>query len=123
MASEMLSSGRFWSSSNLEEGAVGAMILGDYTGIKEGDTVKSTGKILSVPVGEMMVGRVVSPLGESIDGKGEIKSETYYPVEKIAPGVITRKSVSVPVQTGIKAIDAVIPVGRAKRAYHRRPSD
>ena len=117
MASEMLEfpGGVFGVALNLEEGAVGAMILGDYTGIKEGDTVKSTGKILSVPVGEMMVGRVVSPLGESIDGKGEIKSETYYPVEKIAPGVITRKSVSVPVQTGIKAIDAVIPVGRGQR--------
>ncbi|PIP27443.1 MAG: F0F1 ATP synthase subunit alpha [Candidatus Moranbacteria bacterium CG23_combo_of_CG06-09_8_20_14_all_39_10] len=100
---------------NLEEGAVGAMILGDYAGIKEGDTVKSTGKILSVPVGDMMIGRVVNPLGVAIDGKGEIKSETYYPVEKIAPGVITRKSVSVPVQTGIKAIDAVIPVGRGQR--------
>lgn len=117
MASEMLEfpGGVFGVALNLEEGAVGAMILGDYTGIKEGDTVKSTGKILSVPVGEMMVGRVVSPLGEAIDGKGEIKSETFYPVEKIAPGVITRKSVSVPVQTGIKAIDAVIPVGRGQR--------
>ncbi len=100
---------------NLEEGNVGAMILGAYEGIKEGDTVKSTGKILSVPVGDMMVGRVVNPLGEAIDGKGEIKSETFYPVEKIAPGVITRKGVSVPVQTGIKAIDAMIPVGRGQR--------
>ncbi|KKR21346.1 MAG: ATP synthase subunit alpha [Candidatus Moranbacteria bacterium GW2011_GWA2_39_41] len=117
MASEMLEfpGGVFGVALNLEEGAVGAMILGDYTGIKEGDIVKSTGKILSVPVGDMMIGRVVSPLGVAIDGKGEIKSETYYPVEKIAPGVITRKSVSVPVQTGIKAIDAVIPVGRGQR--------
>jgi len=89
--------------------------LGEYKGIKEGDEVRSTGKILSVPVGEMMIGRVVNPLGEAIDGKGEIKSETFYPVEKVAPGVITRKSVSVPVQTGIKAIDAVIPVGRGQR--------
>ena len=117
MASEMLEfpGGVFGVALNLEEGSVGAMILGDYTGIKEGDTVKSTGKILSVPVGEMMIGRVVNPLGEAIDGKGEVKSETFYPVEKIAPGVITRKSVSVPVQTGIKAIDAVIPVGRGQR--------
>jgi len=117
MASEMLEfpGGVYGVALNLEEGAVGAMILGDYTGIKEGDTVKSTGRILSVPVGEMMIGRVVNPLGEAIDGKGEIKSETFYPVEKIAPGVITRKSVSVPVQTGIKAIDAVIPVGRGQR--------
>jgi len=117
MASEMLDFGNdiFGVALNLEEGAVGAMILGDYTGIKEGDIVKSTGRILSVPVGDMMIGRVVSPLGEAIDGKGEIKSDIYYPVEKVAPGVITRKSVSVPVQTGIKAIDAVIPVGRGQR--------
>jgi F-type H+-transporting ATPase subunit alpha len=117
MSSEMLEfpGGVYGVALNLEEGAVGAMILGDYTGIKEGDVVKSTGRILSVPVGEMMVGRVVSPLGVAIDGKGEIVSDTFYPVEKIAPGVITRKSVSVPVQTGIKAIDAVIPVGRGQR--------
>ncbi len=117
MASEMLEfpGGVYGVALNLEEGAVGAMILGDYTGIKEGDIVKSTGRILSVPVGEMMIGRVVSPLGVAIDGKGEIVSDTFYPVEKIAPGVITRKSVSVPVQTGIKAIDAVIPVGRGQR--------
>jgi F-type H+-transporting ATPase subunit alpha len=117
MASEMLDFGNdiFGVALNLEEGAVGAMILGDYTGIKEGDIVKSTGRILSVPVGDMMIGRVVSPLGVAIDGKGEIKSDLYYPVEKVAPGVITRKSVSVPVQTGIKAIDAVIPVGRGQR--------
>lgn len=117
MASEMLKfpGDVFGVALNLEEDQIGAMILGEYKGIKEGDEVRSTGKILSVPVGEMMIGRVVSPLGEAIDGKGEIKSETYYPVEKVAPGVITRKSVSVPVQTGIKAIDAVIPVGRGQR--------
>ncbi len=117
MASEMLKfpGDVFGVALNLEEDQVGAMILGDYKEIKEGDEVRSTGKILSVPVGEMMIGRVVNPLGEAIDGKGEIKSETYYPVEKVAPGVITRKSVSVPVQTGIKAIDAVIPVGRGQR--------
>jgi F-type H+-transporting ATPase subunit alpha len=117
MASEMLKfpGDVFGVALNLEEDQIGAMILGEYKGIKEGDEVISTGKILSVPVGEMMIGRVVNPLGEAIDGKGEIKSETFYPVEKVAPGVITRKSVSVPVQTGIKAIDAVIPVGRGQR--------
>ena len=100
---------------NLEEGQIGAMILGAFENIKEGDTVKSTGKILSVPVGEKLIGRVVSPLGEALDGKGKIESDKFYPVEKIAPGVISRKSVSVPVQTGIKAIDAIIPIGRGQR--------
>lgn len=100
---------------NLEEDQVGAMILGEFKNIKEGDQVKSTGKILSVPVGEAMIGRVVNPLGQPIDGKGEIKTEKFYPIEKIAPGVITRKSVNQPVQTGIKAIDAMIPVGRGQR--------
>lgn len=100
---------------NLEEGQIGAMILGSFENIKEGDTVKSTGKILSVPVGEKLIGRVVNPLGEALDGKGKIESEKFYPVEKIAPGVISRKSVSVPVQTGIKAIDAIIPIGRGQR--------
>jgi len=100
---------------NLEEGQIGAMILGAFENIKEGDTVKSTGKILSVPVGEKLIGRVVNPLGEALDGKGKIESDKFYPVEKIAPGVITRKSVSVPVQTGIKAIDAIIPIGRGQR--------
>jgi len=100
---------------NLEEGQIGAMILGNCEGIKEGDTVKSTGKILSVPVGEKLVGRVVSPLGMELDGKGDIAAEKFYPVEKIAPGVITRKGVGVPVQTGIKAIDGMIPIGRGQR--------
>ena len=113
---------------NLEEDQIGAMILGEYKNIKEGDQVKSTGKILSVPVGEQIIGRVVNPLGQAIDGKGEIyphlgssplKGEEdkvkYYPIEKIAPGVITRKSVHQPVQTGIKAIDAMIPIGRGQR--------
>jgi F-type H+-transporting ATPase subunit alpha len=100
---------------NLEEGQVGAMILGSFEGIKEGDTVKSTGKILSIPVGENMIGRVVNPLGQAVDGKGEITSEKFYPIEKIAPGVITRQSVNQPVQTGIKAIDAMIPIGRGQR--------
>ena len=122
MASEMLEflpaeggEGIYGVALNLEEGQVGAMILGNFTGIKEGDTVKSTGKILSVPVGENLIGRVVSPLGEALDGKGDIQSDKFYPVEKIAPGVITRKGVSVPVQTGIKAIDGMIPVGRGQR--------
>lgn len=117
MASEMIEfpGGIYGVVLNLEEGQIGAMILGACEGIKEGDTVKSTGKILSVPVGENIIGRVVSPLGEALDGKGQIKSEKFYPVEKIAPGVITRKSVNQPVQTGIKAIDSMIPIGRGQR--------
>ena len=100
---------------NLEEDNVGAVILGDYTEIKEGDQVNRTEKILSVPVGEGVTGRVVNALGEPIDGKGPIESKNDYPVEKIAPGVITRESVRQPVQTGIKAIDAMIPIGRGQR--------
>ena len=100
---------------NLEEDTVGAMILGDYLEIKEGDQVKLTGRILEVPVGEAVVGRVVNPLGQAVDGKGEIKSNKFYPVEKIAPRVIERKSVDTPVQTGIKAIDSMIPIGRGQR--------
>jgi len=100
---------------NLEENVVGAVILGDYTGIKVGDIVRTTGKILSVPVGEALVGRVVDALGQPVDGKGAIKESAFYPVEKIAPGVITRQSVKQPVQTGIKAIDALIPIGRGQR--------
>lgn len=100
---------------NLEENQVGAIILGDYLGIKEGDEVVCTKRILEVPVGEALVGRVVDPLGEPLDGKGEIKTKEFYPVEKIAPGVITRASVKQPVQTGVKAIDAMIPIGRGQR--------
>lgn len=100
---------------NLEENMVGAVILGDYTPIKVGDTVRTTGRILSVPVGESLIGRTVDPLGKPKDGKGAIKESTFYPIEKIAPGVITRQSVSQPVQTGIKAIDALIPIGRGQR--------
>jgi F-type H+/Na+-transporting ATPase subunit alpha len=100
---------------NLEEETVGAMVLGEYKGIKEGDTVKRTGKILSVPVGDQLVGRVVNALGQEIDGKGEIKTKEFYPIEKIAPGVMTREPVHEPVQTGIKAIDAMIPIGRGQR--------
>ena len=100
---------------NLEEGTVGAIVLGDYLQIKEGDTVKCTQRILQVPVGEAIIGRVVNALGQPIDGKGEIKTDTFYSVEKIAPGVITRESVTQPVQTGVKAIDAMIPIGRGQR--------
>ena len=100
---------------NLEEDSIGAMILGNYLKIKEGDTVKSTGRILEVPVGQQMVGRVVNSLGQTIDGKEEIKTDQFYPVEKIAPGVITRKPVDTPLQTGIKAIDSMIPIGRGQR--------
>lgn len=100
---------------NLEDAEVGAVILGDYEHIEEGDTVKSTGRISSVPVGEALIGRVVNAIGEPVDGKGPIQHETFYPVEKIAPGVIERANVDTPVQTGIMAIDAMIPVGRGQR--------
>ena len=100
---------------NLEETEVGAIILGDYTKIKEGSEVRTTGKLLQVPVGKGLLGRVVNALGQPLDGKGPIKSDAFYPVEKIAPGIIRRKSVSQPVQTGIMAIDAMIPIGRGQR--------
>lgn len=100
---------------NLEEDNVGAIILGDYSGIKEGCEVKSLKRVLEVPVGDCLIGRVVNPLGEAIDGKGEIEAEKYYTIEKAAPGVIAREGVSEPVQTGIKAIDAMIPIGRGQR--------
>ncbi|HXU78094.1 MAG TPA: F0F1 ATP synthase subunit alpha [Methylomirabilota bacterium] len=100
---------------NLEETEVGAIILGDYTKIEEGGEVRTTGKLLQVPVGKPMLGRVVNSLGLPVDGKGPIKTEIAYPVEKIAPGIIRRKSVSQPVQTGIMAIDAMIPIGRGQR--------
>ena len=100
---------------NLEETEVGAIILGEYLGIREGDEVKTTGKLLSVPVGKGLLGRVVDTLGQPVDGKGPIKETAFYPVEKIAPGIVKRKSVSQPVQTGIMAIDAMIPIGRGQR--------
>jgi F-type H+-transporting ATPase subunit alpha len=100
---------------NLEETEVGAIILGDYTAIKEGREVRTTGKLLQVPVGKGLLGRVVNVLGQPLDGKGPIKESAFYPVEKIAPGIIKRKSVSQPVQTGIMAIDAMIPIGRGQR--------
>jgi F-type H+-transporting ATPase subunit alpha len=100
---------------NLEETEVGCVLLGTGENIKAGDQVKTTGKLLSVPVGKSLLGRVVNALGEPIDGKGPVKADAQYPVEKIAPGIITRKSVSVPVQTGIMSIDAMIPIGRGQR--------
>ncbi len=100
---------------NLERDSVGAVVMGEYKHIKEGDTVRCTGRILQVPVGEAMLGRVVDALGNPIDGNGPIETDTYEPIEKIAPGVITRESVSQPVQTGLKAIDAMVPVGRGQR--------
>jgi F-type H+/Na+-transporting ATPase subunit alpha len=100
---------------NLEEETVGAVILGDSSGIKEGDTVKTTGRVVEVPVGQALLGRVVDPLGRPIDDKGPIATTKVRPVERIAPGVIVRQSVDTPVQTGIKAIDALIPIGRGQR--------
>ena len=100
---------------NLEESEVGVVLLGDYSAVTEGAECRSTGKLLSVPVGEAMLGRVVNAIGQPIDGKGAIDAATTYPLEKIAPGIIKRKSVSVPVQTGIMSIDAMIPVGRGQR--------
>ncbi len=100
---------------NLEEGEVGVVLLGDYNHVTEGVECQATGKLLSVPVGRNVLGRVVNAIGEPIDGKGEIEAAARYPMEKIAPGIIKRKSVSVPVQTGIAAIDAMIPIGRGQR--------
>ena len=100
---------------NLEETEVGAIILGDYTGIREGQEVRTTGKLLQVPAGKGLLGRVVNSLGQPVDGKGPVHAETSYPVEKIAPGIIRRKSVTQPVQTGIMAVDAMIPIGRGQR--------
>lgn len=116
-AMEMLEfdGGIFGVALNLETRVVGAIILGEYTGITVGSTVKATGKILSVPVGEALLGRVVDALGNPKDDGGNVRAENFYPVEKIAPGVITRQSVDQPVQTGILAIDALIPIGRGQR--------
>src|SRR5258705_9567730 len=100
---------------NLEETEVGVIILGDYARLEEGDEARTTGKLLQVPVGKGLLGRVVNTLGQPLDGKGPIKSDVAYPVEKLAPGIIKRKSVSQPVQTGIMAVDAMIPIGRGQR--------
>ena len=100
---------------NLEEDIVGAVVLGDYRPIEEGDEVRSTGRVAEVPVGDAMIGRVVNALGEPIDGKGPISTDTRLPIERIAPNVVTRQAVDTPVQTGILAIDSQIPIGRGQR--------
>jgi F-type H+-transporting ATPase subunit alpha len=100
---------------NLERDSVGAVVLGDYTHITEGDTVKCTGRILEVPVGRELLGRVVDALGQPIDGKGPINAKETDAIEKVAPGVIWRQSVDEPVQTGLKSIDAMVPVGRGHK--------
>ncbi|BCU83260.1 ATP synthase F0F1 subunit alpha [Polycladomyces abyssicola] len=117
MAGELLefTNGVMGMALNLEEDHVGVVILGPYTGIREGDQVKRTGRIMEVPVGEALLGRVVNPLGQPLDGKGPIETTEFRPVESEAPGVIDRKSVHEPLQTGIKAIDAMVPIGRGQR--------
>ncbi len=117
MAGEMLEfpHGVYGLALNLEEESVGVVLLGEYQALKEGDTVKRTGRIISVPVGEAMLGRVVNALGQPIDGKGPIATEEFLPVERLAPGVVDRQPVREPLQTGLKAIDAMIPIGRGQR--------
>lgn len=107
--------GIFGMALNLERDSVGAVVLGDYQSLSEGNTAKCTGRILEVPVGDSLLGRVVDALGNPIDGKGPVEAERYEPIEKVAPGVISRQSVDQPVQTGLKAIDAMVPVGRGQR--------
>ena len=117
MATEMLEfpHGIFGIALNLEEDGVGAVLLGESTEIKEGDTVKRTGRVMSVPVGDAMLGRVVNALGQPLDGKGPIATDQQSPVERIAPGVVDRQPVKEPLQTGLKAVDAMIPIGRGQR--------
>ena len=117
MAGEMLEfpHGVYGIALNLEEESVGAVLLGEYTAIKEGDIVKRTGRIISVPVGDEMLGRVVNALGQPIDGKGPIVTKQYLPIERLAPGVVDRQPVKEPLQTGLKAIDAMVPIGRGQR--------
>src|SRR5262245_591911 len=117
MAGEMVEyeNGAIGQVMNLEENSVGAVVLGDYLDVKEGDTVKATGNLLSVPVGEAMVGRVVDPLGRALDGKGAIVTNERWPLEFHAPGIAERQPVNQPLQTGIKAIDSMIPIGRGQR--------
>lgn len=100
---------------NLEEDNIGVVLLGSDQNIKEGDTVKSTGRVVEVPVGDALSGRVVNALGQPIDGKGPINTDKFRPVERVASGVIDRKSVDTPLQTGLKAIDAMVPIGRGQR--------
>ena len=117
MANELLrfSNGEYGMALNLEENSVAIVMLGNDEGIREGDTVERTGKVVSVPVGEALIGRVVNALGQPVDGKGDIEAKEYRPIERSAPGIIQRKGVSVPLQTGIKAIDSMIPIGRGQR--------
>ena len=107
--------GTYGMAQNLESNDVGIIILGSFKGIREGDTVKRTGRIMVVPFVEELIGRVVNPLGQPIDGLGEIKTNNTRPVERKAPGVMERQSVTEPLQTGLKAIDAVVPIGRGQR--------
>jgi F-type H+-transporting ATPase subunit alpha len=100
---------------NLEEDNVGAVLLGETRDVEEGEEVRRTGRIIQVPVGRAMVGRVVNPLGQPIDGKGPIATDEFYPIERVAPGVIERQPVKEPMQTGLKAIDSMIPIGRGQR--------
>ena len=117
MANELVrfSNGEYGMALNLEENSVAIVMLGNDEGIREGDTVERTGKVVSVPVGEALIGRVVNALGQPVDGKGDIEAKEYRPIERSAPGIIQRKGVSVPLQTGIKAIDSMIPIGRGQR--------
>ncbi|MCI1700661.1 F0F1 ATP synthase subunit alpha [Liquorilactobacillus nagelii] len=117
LAGELLEfeDGTYGMAQNLEVDDVGIVVLGDFKGIREGDSVKRTGRIMEVPVGDQLIGRVVNPLGQAIDGMGEIKTSQTRPVEKKAPGVMQRQSVKEPLQTGIKAIDALVPIGRGQR--------
>ncbi len=117
MASELLEfeNGSYGMAQNLETNDVGIIILGDFDGIREGDTVKRTGRIMEVPVGESLIGRVVNTLGQPVDGQGDIKTDKTRPVEVKAPGVMQRQSVTEPLQTGLKAVDALVPIGRGQR--------
>src|ERR1043166_4033230 len=117
MAGEMLEfpHGVFGIALNLEEESVGTVLLGEFKEIKEGDTVKRTGRIISVPVGDELLGRVVNALGQPLDGKGPINTKQFAPIERLAPGVVDRQGVKEPLQTGLKAIDAMVPIGRGQR--------
>src|SRR5881409_3141558 len=117
MAGEMLEfpKGVFGIALNLEEESVGTVLLGDFKEIKEGDPVKRTGRIISVPVGDELLGRVVNALGQPIDGRGPIVTKQYAPIERLAPGVVDRQPVKEPLQTGLKAIDSMVPIGRGQR--------
>ena len=117
MSGELLEfeNGTFGMAQNLEETVVSAVLFGEDVGISEGQTVKRTGRVVSVPVGEQMIGRVVNAIGQPIDGQGPIESSEYRPVESPAPGIIARQPVKEPLQTGIKAIDSMIPIGRGQR--------